>query len=986
MPAILSPVSRTLKFGVNVPTRQTEPYFCPAGSEITTTIAAINGIVQGTASIDYSVAAANLVQNGTATWVSAALVYTTAGTFVQKVYDDCYVRANVTSGTFTFYINPAGSSITPTYNPFLQYAQAAPTPGPPPSAPYIITAVPGLGTDNSPGWASQVAEGGSLLTQTTSGRVATAGDYLFNALNDVHPLFSPVMFARGAVRFVPGPNLPGTTSAPGPGAPAAMFRILARCPANPDVQAYEPDIGGFNMDGSGVSQANVVHGIRFPNPNPGSNSFDPDPNFTTNKDYTAAFLHDIDITNFSGDGVNVEAGRGRLHVFSVRALNCLGNGFTLGGNDKIFGGHWAGGGNGNPATGTGWSVLAGQASGFYGVTGNVWSNQNSQSANSGAMFFRAAKLFILGITELNSWCRFDGGVNYYEPGAFIGNMFHLHGVNFTSDGVGNNVLHDGDTRVNACTGWTEYQNGSMLWNKYARTDQVGFNTPGNFGGFVDGSVGTAVQYLHDVSTGGQTPCLLNVAEDYSTAPDSKPWTDLQHAITAIAADANGNILLTSTAHGLQTNDVIGVYCTGTAPGNLPVGVVVGGNSSGSTPLYVSAVNNNTFNVSLTPIWNSTQVKAAGSGGTLLVYSTPGTGSLTFTSLSSAPYLQNHGNLVNYLYQDSYRALFRVGALTPKTPPTGVVPLLPLIGLHSHIALGISEANDINPTYFIELGDSSGTGTARNICYANWEFDGGPVQYTDSAYGVTTTQTGTSKGVKAPWHLFTTAGGGIASYTIQFPTDQNASSFGNILSLIGGTITTLNCTVSGSGSINTSYVLPPTSSPGVLTIEWNYRRDTNQVYITRVTEGPGGGAPLGRVDGKQVDAGFVGDSMQRVNNPVTTTALTTATPANLASVTLTPGVYLIIGSALFTAPTTAAVSSVQYGLTETSATIPGTKDESYGAQQYGTAGLSMTALFQTGVVFQRLAVSAATTVYLTGQANFGSGTVSAGGTILPLRVG
>lgn len=959
--------------------QQTIPVRAPAGTEVVTTIVAINGIVQGSVSLDYTNSADSSVANGTATWISAAVTHNTASVFTDKIYAGCWVRANCTGGRANVVVNPAGAAITATTNPFIQFAQNL-TP-PPPASSTIIAAVPGLATDNSPAWASQAAEGGSLVPLTTTARFATPGDYLFNSLNDIFPSLSPVMFGRGAIRIVPGPNLPATTSAPGPGAPGALFRVLARTPPNPDVQAYETDIWGFNVDGSGVHQNNAVHGFRFPNPDPSKNSFDPDPNFVTNKDYVAANMHDMDITNMSGDGINVEAGRGRLHIHSVRALNCLGNGFTLGGNDKIFDGHWAGGGCGNPATGTGWSVLAGQASGFYVVTGNVWSNQNSQSATSGAIFCRAANLFMICTTELNSWCRVDGGVNYTQPGAYVGCMFHLHGVNFTSDGVGINVLNDGDSRVNACTGWTEVQGCSMLWNKYARTDNAPFGfTPGNFGGFIDGSTGTAVQYLHDVTTGGQTPCLLNVAEDYSTAPDIKPWTDLQHTVSSTTADGKGNLLVHFTAHGLQTNDVVGFYCTGTPPTNLSVGHATGGTTAGATVYYVLRVDANTFNVSLAPIWTSTT--AAVGAPVLVVYGGSGTGVLTYTSLSTPPYIRNHGNLVNYQYMDAYRALFRVGAQCPSSDTTGGD--LPLLGLHSHIALGIAETWDINPHYAMELGDGSG-GTPPNILYGNWEF-GSALQYNDFAWGSSTLTNGLLKNIPPfePFHFLSVGGGGIASVSIVLPTDLTAS-YQTEIQFTGGTIGTITWSVSGSGSINANYITLPTTSPGEMTVRATYRRDANDWRVTSVTGG-NSGMPMGRQDGHSPEFGTVGDYTQRTNNGFSSVVLTNNTSANLESVALSPGTYVVFGYAGFTATSAATTTSTQWGLSLTSASLPATPDESYGAEQYGAGqAISTTTFpFQTGMVMKPVSVNTTTTVYLVGRAAF-SGAVSGGGTIFPLRV-
>lgn len=112
---ILSPVVHQPSAG-----RTTSPNFCPAGTEITTVVTARNGIALGSITVDYTMSGGAAVTAGTATWIGAALVYTAPGTYVQKVYTDCWVRVNGVSGlsgSVVVTINPSGNSLTSPENP-----------------------------------------------------------------------------------------------------------------------------------------------------------------------------------------------------------------------------------------------------------------------------------------------------------------------------------------------------------------------------------------------------------------------------------------------------------------------------------------------------------------------------------------------------------------------------------------------------------------------------------------------------------------------------------------------------------------------------------------------------------------------------------------------------------------------------------------------------------------------------------------------------
>lgn len=82
------------------------PVFAPAGTEMTPIVYG-----SGTMAIDYSLSAKELIQSGTATWVSAGFGTFTATGSAIKVYGDCWIRMRCTAGEVGLSVNPAGNTI-----------------------------------------------------------------------------------------------------------------------------------------------------------------------------------------------------------------------------------------------------------------------------------------------------------------------------------------------------------------------------------------------------------------------------------------------------------------------------------------------------------------------------------------------------------------------------------------------------------------------------------------------------------------------------------------------------------------------------------------------------------------------------------------------------------------------------------------------------------------------------------------------------------
>lgn len=597
-------------------------------------------------------------------------------------------------------------------------------------------------------------------TLTTLGdirwRFKLGGTYSFQELIDSHPSVSAKMDARGGIVIQPSGGLPGVTAniigtGYGSGAPAALFRIIRDTPTSGSSPlAWSPTFSGFNIDASAVTFTNQVHGFRIPNPNPANNPNDPDPEYVGNKNYVASRWESMDIVGMSGSAVLIEGGNGRADFHSCRALNNDLNGFDLGGNDVVMSGHWAVGGNG----GTGLKV--GNAAGFFATSGNLWSQANNRSLTVQAAWFNGRKMFGLGFSEFNDWLRLDGNNSYYRGGTISCNVFAPFGDCFVSDGVAIDNTPGGDSRLQANVGTVEYQSLAFWGNIHTRTDNVSFKTWGNADGDTTGKFGTAPQYLHDVGGGGAQPAMVTIDEPYCTAPNVMPWNGNQGSFTA-AGDT-----FTSTAHGLRVGYRLSFGPASTVPAETPA----------ATSFYVVAVPTaNTFKVAAT--WGGSVITTTGGSG-------------TWWNKSASPYNVHNGACLTYRYSDSFRGLWRFGAQGAK---------------HSHIALGINEADDINPLYQVEAGDKSiVAGNAyRNVLWGFWELDNAE-QYTPDAITSGALNNGDNKGVHQGIRALrlNVAGGSIAAATFTFDASLNASQFVDIF-VSGGSIGAVSYALNGTGS-------------------------------------------------------------------------------------------------------------------------------------------------------------------------------------------
>jgi hypothetical protein len=142
--------------------------------------------------------------------------------------------------------------------------------------------------------------------------------------------------------------------------------------------------------------------------------------------------------------------------------------------------------------------------------------------------------------------------------------------------------------------------------------------------------------------------------------------------------------------------------------------------------------------------------------------------------------------------------------------------------------------------------------------------------------------------------------------------------------------------------------------------------------------------IGVGDGTAASAGQVGEhpaTLVAVGSPV---SLTTATAANVITLSLTPGDWMVGGNVNFTAAgaTTAAGASFLGGATTTSATIPVDGSECI---EYIGAITTGTYLAGIPIPMKRVSLTTTSNVYMVAKATFSAGTIGAYGRFVAWRV-
>ena len=145
------------------------------------------------------------------------------------------------------------------------------------------------------------------------------------------------------------------------------------------------------------------------------------------------------------------------------------------------------------------------------------------------------------------------------------------------------------------------------------------------------------------------------------------------------------------------------------------------------------------------------------------------------------------------------------------------------------------------------------------------------------------------------------------------------------------------------------------------------------------------ALAGVTDGSNAASGMIGEFISSSIASGSAVSLTTATTANVTSISLTAGDWDVTGLVEFiaTSATVAANAPLYAGIGSTGATLT---DSQYSLMRAGamtTTSYSPWNCIDTPVV--RLSITSTTTIYLQAQATFAAGTMTAYGTIRARRV-
>lgn len=141
-----------------------------------------------------------------------------------------------------------------------------------------------------------------------------------------------------------------------------------------------------------------------------------------------------------------------------------------------------------------------------------------------------------------------------------------------------------------------------------------------------------------------------------------------------------------------------------------------------------------------------------------------------------------------------------------------------------------------------------------------------------------------------------------------------------------------------------------------------------------------GGIIGVSTNSNATAGNVGEYVSSLVAVGSAVSLTTATPANVTSISLTAGDWDVEANSNYT-ETTATASARSAGISSTSATLPTDGSEAYcGVQSTLTSEINTIALSR-----KRFSLSGTTTIYLVAQATFSAGTVASFGTLTARRI-
>jgi hypothetical protein len=274
---------------------------------------------------------------------------------------------------------------------------------------------------------------------------------------------------------------------------------------------------------------------------------------------------------------------------------------------------------------------------------------------------------------------------------------------------------------------------------------------------------------------------------------------------------------------------------------------------------------------------------------------------------------------------------------------------------------------------ILAGSSSGTTTLKASAAASGVLTLPAV--TDTLAGLTATQTLTNKTLTAP-----VISSIVNTGTLTLPTSTDTLvGRATADTLTNKSIVATQLTGALQAAQEPAHTGDCTNSAGSLALNC---LQTNGVSFTATATAAAGQLP-GTATNDNAAAGKVGEYVQAT---ATSTAITTATQTNITSISLTAGDWDITGAISFVPTGTTNIVDMIASISTTSATLDQATFNST-RQTYGSGGVVPTASFNNivNVGPRRLSLSATTTVFLVGWADFTASTLTTAGGIRARRV-
>lgn len=239
-------------------------------------------------------------------------------------------------------------------------------------------------------------------------------------------------------------------------------------------------------------------------------------------------------------------------------------------------------------------------------------------------------------------------------------------------------------------------------------------------------------------------------------------------------------------------------------------------------------------------------------------------------------------------------------------------------------------------------------------------------------------------MSAPTNFVATSGTGAAPIT--------ADNFNTVLQFqinyagLKGFTGLANMTVYMQG-----YVSPLDGGQG--TFYWNTTTGTDDGGVTTIvpngsTSGCWSRIPpstliLGVATNSNASAGYIGEYISSNVAVGSAVPITTATPLNITSISLTPGDWDVRGNIVFVGASSTVTTQVIAAINTVSATLP-TLPAAGGYQEIsGTLGTTTTQVLSAGIT--RVSLSVTTTIYLVAQATFTTSSMTGYGFIAARRV-